>query len=1008
MIRLPSLVFLVILVACVDSRTAVSQALAPAAPLLTIRDGLSQSSVQAIAQDAEGYLWFGTEDGLNRYDGYSFTVFRHIRYDSTSLPDNLILSLLCDRGGRLWVGSKTGLSYFEPGTRTFHSFRLSGDAVSGCSVVCQDSSMALWFGTDDGVFVLRRRDAQAAERFELPAGSARISLKNPRCMVVDPGGNVWIAPREQPYVVRTNPSTGESRTYSLPCAGDAISMTEGKGGTIVFGTFGEGMFALDPITGAGKSFRDGDDHRTFDARVWTLLRGSNGSLWIGTNGSGLIESGPGFHRRFDVADNFILTLFEDRSHLLWVGTGKGVQRLETWPSRFAAILQRDSVRVHECDVWGIAERKEGGLWVGTTDGLMTSDGISSILPTALEKKKVIKALLEDRRGRLWIGEMFDGLKVLKPGAGSPVRILFEGQPEPVREGDEVCSLYEDMDGRVWVATLRHGLCVVDSVSGHLITVKPDGEAAGIEQGLLCITPGPDGSLWLGSQSGSIVKYSPRHNRVTRFNSSMPAETGGGRPRVFSIAFSSDGSMWAGTYSGLVRLDSSMNHWTWFTVHDGLPNDVVYAVRFGPDGRIWASTNRGLAEYDPASRVFRNFDYRDGLQGDEFNSGSVCLTSGGAVYFGGTTGMSGVLRREPHTNTHIPPMVITEFRIGDRVLHPEVNRAGGMITLSPSDNVFSVQFAALDFVSSEKNVYAYRLEGLDEDWTLCGDRRFVSYTNLDPGDYVFTVRGSNNDGVWNESGASVRIRVNPPFWKTWWFTLLWSGTLGLSVVVAVQRRFSQLRERERVQQEVSRRIIESQEEERKRIGVSLHDSLGQSLLLIKNLATIASGEATAGGGASGRINDISSIASQALAEVREISYSLRPYLLDQLGLTGAVRSMCTRAGKSSEIHFEVYLDNIDGLVRKDHEINFFRIIQESVNNIVKHSGATEGVVRIERSNDMIHVDVRDNGSGFQELNRGFGLSGMAERVRILQGTLSVKSDPGRGTTIFITIPIVHGT
>ena len=409
-------------------------------------------------------------------------------------------------------------------------------------------------------------------------------------------------------------------------------------------------------------------------------------------------------------------------------------------------------------------------------------------------------------------------------------------------------------------------------------------------------------------------------------------------------------------------------------------------------------------YNPARRVIKNYDYRDGLQGDEFNARAFCRTPSGEMYFGGTVGISGVRYLDVGENQHIPPIVVTEFKAAGRTLAPEMFAADRTVHLLFSENSFSVEFAALDFECPEKNQYAYRLEGLDEHWTNSGVRRFASYTNLDPGRYVLHILGTNNDGVWNEAGMSVQILVHPPFWKTWWFTLFWFGTFSFSLMYGLHRRFSQLRERERTQQEVSRRILESQEDERKRIGASLHDSLGQNLLMIKNLAMLAMGEDGVSPGATGRIEEISSLASHALAEVREISYDLRPYLLEQLGLTGAIRSICSRAGRSSGIVFQVRLDTIDGLIPKEQEINFFRIIQEAINNLVKHSGTSEASVEVIRNSQSIVTTIRDHGIGFSGTVGGFGLNGMSERARILGSTLHVQSSPGLGTTISVVLPV----
>jgi signal transduction histidine kinase len=336
--------------------------------------------------------------------------------------------------------------------------------------------------------------------------------------------------------------------------------------------------------------------------------------------------------------------------------------------------------------------------------------------------------------------------------------------------------------------------------------------------------------------------------------------------------------------------------------------------------------------------------------------------------------------------------------------PEILFRQGMIELASSDNFFSVEFAALDFSSPEKNRYAYKLEGFDKDWVSSGTRRYAAYTNLDPGEYVLHVRGSNNDGVWNTEGAALIIRVVPPIWKTWWFRALAFLLVVSSAGAVVLQRFRLLASRAAAHQEMTRQLIDFQENERKRIGAGLHDGLGQNLLMIKNLAVLGLNAGSNNESTKEQLNDISSLSSQALAEVREISYNLRPYQLDRLGLTGALQSVVNRIATSSGIPFTVEMDNIDGLLLKQQEINVFRIVQETMTNIVKHSHAAHAAVRIRRTGDTVVLAVSDDGVGFESGKQGFGLTSMAERVRILGGSLDVDSAPKSGTRITARIPL----
>lgn len=374
-----------------------------------------------------------------------------------------------------------------------------------------------------------------------------------------------------------------------------------------------------------------------------------------------------------------------------------------------------------------------------------------------------------------------------------------------------------------------------------------------------------------------------------------------------------------------------------------------------------------------------------------------------MFFGGSNGYVSFHPDSIEDNTYIPPIILTSFKVLEESRQLPRDYSKGIV-LSYEENYFSFEFVALSFTAPEKNAYKYKLEGYDNNWIAAGTRRYAAYAHVEPGDYVFRVQGSNNDGLWNTTGASVTIHIIPPYWKTLWFRFSVLLAFVLAAATLIHRRFDFLKRRTREQQELSRRLLESQESERKRIGASLHDSLGQDLLVIKNLAVMGMEAEKKNLSADEQLGEISSLASQVLAEVREVSYNLRPYHLDQLGLTGALRSIISRISSSSSIEFSEDLDNLDNLFPKDQEINVFRIIQEAINNILRHSQATRATINIKRDKSSAAFTVSDNGIGFDYNRKGFGLSGMAERVRILQGSMTIKSGPSSGTTISIVVPL----
>jgi signal transduction histidine kinase len=335
--------------------------------------------------------------------------------------------------------------------------------------------------------------------------------------------------------------------------------------------------------------------------------------------------------------------------------------------------------------------------------------------------------------------------------------------------------------------------------------------------------------------------------------------------------------------------------------------------------------------------------------------------------------------------------------------------GETVEVAPGQGDVEIHYTGLSFIKSEHVKFKYQLVGLDRDWVDAGTRRAVYYSHLPPGDYTFRVIAANADGVWNTEGARVRIRVLPPFYRTWWFVTAAALFVAAAAFLLYRRRVSQLKRARAAQEEFSRRLIESQEQERKRIAAELHDGLGQDLLIIKNRAVLGRMQVGADGGAAGeQLDEISESASQAIDEVREIAYNLRPHHLDRLGLTKTLVAMVDKASAASDTRFACRVADLDGALPKSSEINFYRVVQECINNILRHSRASEAWVEIDRDERALEVRIGDNGRGFAPeaaaASRGFGLTGIGERVRMLGGSFAIHTAPGGGTRVAIKLPL----
>jgi signal transduction histidine kinase/streptogramin lyase len=606
---------------------------------------------------------------------------------------------------------------------------------------------------------------------------------------------------------------------------------------------------------------------------------------------------------------------------------------------------------------------------------------------------------------LWIGSREGGL-IKFDKRTKRARSYFHDPKDPSSIADNsIFYLYEDRVGNVWIGTDDSGVDRFDPSTGQFIHYngKCDDSTSLSGNAIWSILEDSKGFIWIGTQRAGLNRLDPRTGKCIRYINKPGDPNSIQSNSICALHEYPKGILWIGTMGGgLNRLDMQTNEFKVYTKKNGLDGNDVCSIVHDTRGRLWLATNV-IAMFNPSSGLVKNYGGGDGVQCGSLNQEAVCVGMNGRMYFGGNDGYVEFHPDSIFENTYIPPVVITEFKVFENSRPVPADSASG-IKLSYKENYFSFEFAALSFTASEMNKYRYILEGYDKDWVSCGTRRYAAYTHVDPGNYIFRVQGSNEDGVWNTAGIAVAVHIIPPFWKTWWFRIS-IVLIAISIVsFVIYRRFKFLAQQTRNQQELSRKLLESQENERKRIGVGLHDSLGQNLLVIKNLAVMGLEAEKDGRKTGDQLGEISALASHALAEVREISYDLRPHHLDQLGLTGALRSIISRVSASSPLIIHDDLDDVNNLFPKHEEINVFRIVQESVNNIIKHSRAAEAIITVKRNSDHVKLHISDNGSGFDHHKRGFGLTGMAERVRILNGILEINSTIGDGTTIDVIIPV----
>jgi signal transduction histidine kinase/ligand-binding sensor domain-containing protein len=974
-------------------------------------NGWLGSSVNAVAQTPDGYLWLGTLRGLVRFDGVKFTAFD--KSSVPELPHSAIMALHLDRLGRLWAGTagglavRTGTEWREvalPGTNNLRG----GHVIR--SLAERSSGEVLVTTRDGGVLEFRSGQLHA-----LPPPPGESQEAGVGC--ADAVGNWWVA---QPKFIGQWDGQRWMETVSLAAAGnlgpDQVCCAAGRVGGVWL-VLGSELRHYRGGTETGRTPLPG-----FKGRVASVLEDSRGNVWIGTQGNGLWQvSSNRLVRQWSLSnglpDNTLRCVFEDRERNVWVGTDCGslTRFKERIFQSFLTVTNRLTVTR-----FALAASPTGGVGIACrTQGVWRAeaDGVANVpLPKPCDDLCFSGlSLLLDRAGVLWAGAMTNGVwrvegqkaqwLTIDDSGASPVRTLREdsrgrvwmaggqslsffeagklhgfGLAEGLPAGS-VGAVAEDRAGTIWLAHAR-GLLRLDQ-NRPLHTLA----AAGGSFPATSLYEDSDGALWVAPIPGGLACW----DRGRLFRKTLPPEL----PMSGLRSFQEDrlGFLWMTSHQGVLRahkhelkawLEGKQPAVAWraFDASDGLPGlDCADSARDG-QGRLWFATERGVARVDPA--VERPPSTPPRVQIEELTYHRTARQ----VYAEGQ-------------GTAPPP-------VRSRLESPFPER----LTLPPGSRRLEVHYTAFDFTAPEKLRFQTRLEPGDTEWQNSGEQRVASFYDFDPGKYVFHVRAVKHDGVWNETGASLAFTVQPYLWQTAWFKALVVVSLAAAVYVGVRRRLLHLEKARAAQQSFTQRLLLSQEIERKRVATELHDGLGQNLLLIKNRLVMATARKENPAELASQLDAAAAATSRAIDEMRAISRALRPTALEQVGLTKAIEWMVEQLGEGSATKFAADLDTVDGLLSPEQEINLYRIIQEGLNNIVRHAGAAEVILEMKREGAGLRVSLFDNGSGFDAeklrsdpaARPGLGLASLTERVHFLGGKLDLQSAPGRGTRLTVLVPL----
>ena len=806
-----------------------------------LQHGLSQSIVTQIIQDRTGFIWLATEDGLNKYDGYEFKVYRNNPGNSNSLAYNQITFLYEDKEGILWLGTfYGGLDRYDPIKNEFthHVFNpndLNTISNNNVNVIFEDKEGYLWIGTDAGLNKYSRRTNRFVRFLNEPGKSNSLSNGIVRAICEDEEGNIWIGTdnglnkynrEDNTFTVYKN-QPGNPKSISN---NEIYSLFKDRTGSLWIGTHGGGLNELIPS-------QDGEQFTSFiryknisgnvksisNDEVYEIFEDSRGTFWVGTNGGLNIFDKTKKNFSYYLHDplnsvslsyNEIRAIYEDRSGLIWIGTyGGGVNLVNRGKKEFKLYhnILNNTNSLNENIVWSLHEDNTGILWIGTHGGgLNRLDRSTNTYTHYLHNpndpgslsNNIVRLVFEDRNNNFWIGTHGGGLNKFDKKTGKFISYQHDDNNPNSISHNELRAIYQDKAGVIWIGTNGGGLNKLEFREGSKTSLKfitfrniPNDPKSLSNDFVRVIYEDSKGNFWIGTQGGGLNKFDRDKNVFKQYRAVKDIKDKLNNDYIFAIFEDSKGRIWLGTWGGgLIEFNPQNETFNIYRTKDGLPSDAIYGMLEDEKGYLWVSTNNGISKFDTEKKLFRNYNAGDGLQNNEFNGGAYFKSKSGEMFFGGIGGFNSFYPERIKDNNTIPSVVVTSFK----VLNQEVTFGKSIdaihdMELFNKDYLFSFEFASLDYNSPQKNQYAYMMEGLDEKWIITtADKRYAVYTTLPPGKYRFRVKASNNDGVWNEAGTYIMIRIQPPYWKTWWFMLICILFFAGIVLLLMKRRVKNVR------------------------------------------------------------------------------------------------------------------------------------------------------------------------------------------------------------------------
>ncbi len=1050
---------------------------------LSIEDGLAAVVVNDIIQDQQGFMWFATDNGLSRFDGYGFQTFRHLPDDEHSLAHNRVRTLYVDASGTLWVTtSNRWLHRFDPATDRFQRYRYepkeTGQSINGFgSAMIEDNNSTLWVGTRrNGVFRLFT-DSDRLESIEpRSATDETADWSQIRDFSKDREGNIWVAANRQLAIFV--PQSKQIVPVQQPAGGftgNIRRLFTDDSGFVWIGTNGGGLYRFDPGTDEYINYLhdSSDNHSISGNSIQSIGQDRDGKLWIGTfkNGLNRFDAETGRFSRYrqdpsgpnNLPDNLVQAIYQDRAGVMWIGTyNAGVAMLDPWTLNFGHYVRASEAPdcLSNNSIYAIYQDSRQNLWVGNYAGglhrINLNDGSCRHYshnpddPESLSDDTVY-SILEDHLGAMWLGTSTGGLNRYDPITDKFEHYQYAAEDSNSISSNTVYSIYEDSADRLWIGTLNAGLNRFNRETGafHRYQWQADRPDSLSDNRVNAILEDGDRMLWIATERG-LSKLKANEQGFSRYLYDPTDTSYPGGNVISAIHEDSNGRLWLGTEGGLNLFDKSEGTVKTYTTADGLSDNKIYRILEDAGGSLWLSTQNGLAKFNSESEAFEHYDAVDGLQGNDFTWAAYRNPDSGQMFFAGINGFNAFYPNQIQRSGPAPAIEITRFALNNQqvpfgeLLDPGLTAATDQkpqLVLTHLQRHISFEFSALSYSAPDKNQYAYMLEGFDANWIAADSKnRRATYTNLDPGDYTFRVKGSNHHGIWNDEGRVIKMKVLPSPWKTWWAYSLYILAVMLAIAAVFRNRIMALQRRaQALEQAVDQRTQE----------ISRQKQTIESLLIRKNALfanvshefrtplTLITGRAQELMKLTNRDNEKSRlmvIKRNAMRLLRMVEQMLelarfsreQPLAPTAVHLPSMINILCDSfASLVNEKQLTLQVADIDDICAWGDTDAIEKILLNLLSNAVKFTdpGGTILISVKRQPGQRVTISVTDTGRGisddqqkviferfahFEETGdrikgAGIGLSLVQELAQALGGAIHLQSTPGQGSVFTVNLP-----